>query len=638
MARILRWLHWVVPPDRPLRWAAPLFVLLGLALLQWRVPGWSARAEGWTIDARFALRGPEPPQSPIVIVAIDEASVQMLGDLHGENVRTWPRARWAALVERLSALGPRLIALDVVFDTPGWDAGGDAALAEAMVRAGNVVLPANLEEAPGDAFRMATYSPPVAQLSSAARATGISTFRSDVDGAIRRLTPLFPWSAQPQPAFALVVASLYRGAPIDVPARALGADLTLPLHFRGPEGTFYTVPLHEVWLGEIDAEAFRDAIVLVGFTTQLEQDRHLTPFAARSLMPGVEVHANAIDTLLAGDWLRRSPDWLVPVLLVGLGLASLGAANLGRPALGLLLLVATALVYGAVAVALFAGARCLVPMVAPLVSLVAVGGTAIAERVVFAEREKRVMRQRFAGIVSPERLKAVMQHWDALRSPQRLPREAAVLFADIRGFTAATETLMGQGRLAEMAEFLSSYLDAMSAAVFAEGGVVYRMLGDGLLILFGLPESLDDAPLCAVRAAVRMARAVPPLTKVWPLQATHPLGLGIGLNFGLMLDAVVGRGRQLDYSVIGDVVNTAARIESHCKQVMAVPLPVGEWQVPETTTVLLGADLFEKVRDHVQVDAEIPPFEARGKADPVRVVRLLSVDADVAAVKADKEG
>jgi len=247
------------------------------------------------------------------------------------------------------------------------------------------------------------------------------------------------------------------------------------------------------------------------------------------------------------------------------------------------------------------------------------------------------MRQRFAGIVSPERLKAVMQHWDALRSPQRLPREAAVLFADIRGFTAATETLMGQGRLAEMAEFLSSYLDAMSAAVFAEGGVVYRMLGDGLLILFGLPESLDDAPLRAVRAAVRMARAVPPLTKVWPLQATHPLGLGIGLNFGLMLDAVVGRGRQLDYSVIGDVVNTAARIESHCKQVMAVPLPVGEWQVPETTTVLLGADLFEKVRDHVQVDAEIPPFEARGKADPVRVVRLLSVDADVAAVKADKE-
>jgi len=89
------WYEFIVPAGRPLRWILPVAVLLGLLLLQWLVPGWAGRAEAWMVDARFSLRGKEEPRNPIVIVALDEDSFQMMGDLQGENIRTWPRARWA---------------------------------------------------------------------------------------------------------------------------------------------------------------------------------------------------------------------------------------------------------------------------------------------------------------------------------------------------------------------------------------------------------------------------------------------------------------------------------------------------------------------------------------------------------------
>lgn len=600
-------------------------ILLIFLCLQWQAPTWSDRIEAWSIDRRFALRGPELPHNPIIIIAIDEASIQMLGDLQGENVRTWPRARWAELVRRVAAGEPRLIGLDVIFDTPGWDEGGDSELATALLEANNVVLPANLEWRTDAGSQTATYSPPIALLASAARGVGLGTLTYDVDGAARRLTLLTPWGGKSQPAFALVLATFYAGAPIKITPDELGTDLSLPLRFRGPEGTFHTVPLHELWLGETTADVFHDAIVLIGFTTQLEQDRHLAPFSDEGGMPGVEIQANALDTLLAGDWLRSAPPWAAPVALLALGLWALVSVNLGRPATGIALLLIGIASYIGLGLGLFLGAGTLLPLTAPVVTALLIGTSGIAERVVFAEREKRLMRQRFAGIMSAERVNAVMQNWDELRSPQHPPREAAVLFADIRGFTAATELLMSQGRVSEMAAFLSAYIDAMSEVVFAEGGVIYRMFGDGLLILFGLPEPLEHHALHAACAAVSMARQVEPLSRLWPLQETHPLGMGIGVNVGLMMDAIVGQGRRLDYSVIGDSVNTAARIESHCKAAMEVPRPPGDWDVPETVTILLGAPLFKQVKDAVIGDESVPPFEARGKADPVRVVRLLGI-------------
>jgi adenylate cyclase len=377
-------------------------------------------------------------------------------------------------------------------------------------------------------------------------------------------------------------------------------------------------------LAEEPPDEFRDAIVLVGYTTRLEQDYHLSPFASEDGMPGVEINANAIDTLLAGDWLYHAPAWLTMVLMGGLGLAALVLLNLRRPGLGVLILLGVLTAYLVLGQVLFSGAELILPLIAPVVAAVAVGGAALAERMIFTERDKRRLRQRFAGVMSPERLQAVLGNWEDLVQVERPQKEAAVLFADIRGSTSATETLMRQGRIPEMIGFLSAYLDAMAEAVFAEGGVIYDVVGDGLMILFGVPESLPDYAMQAVRGAVRMALATEELQAMWPLRDQWPLQIGIGVHSGLVVDAMVGRGRRVEYSVIGDPVNTAARVESHCKAAMEIPRPPGG-QVPENVTILLSADLYEQVRERVIVDESIPCFEARGKSEPLRVVRLLGL-------------
>jgi len=584
--------------------------------------------EGWTIDARFLLRGAELPRFSLVIVAIDEASFQMMGDLNGENVRTWPRQRWAGLVEIISSGNPHVIGLDVVFDTPGWDPGGDDALALALSQAGNVVLAGHMQEAGGAGYQQVTYSPPVSILASQAAGVGVVNLPADVDGGIRREKPVWFWGEQALPSFATSLAGIYAGGPINIRRGDLGTDFSLPIHYRGPEATFQTVSMYSVWSGETPVETFRDAIVLVGFTTQIEQDRHPAPFQSELGLPGVEIQANIVDTLLAGDWLHRLQPWMAILVVLASGLLALAAGNLPRAGLGWAVLALMIAAYGVLSAAMFAWGNLLLPLAAPVMAALVTGSVTFLERLVFAERDKRLLRQRFAGVMSPERLQAVLDNWEALLDTERPEKEAAVLFADLRGFTHATEFLMRQGRSPEMVRFLNAYLDAMSMAVFREGGVVYRTFGDGLLVLFGLPEPLPDHPLRAVRAALRMSLETPALQDLWPMQADCPFQMGIGINDGPMVDAIVGRGRRFDYTVLGDAVNTAARIESYCKEVMAIAPPPNA-QVPETVTILLDERLYQKVRNQVIVDDCIPPFGARGKSEPVRVVRLLGLQGEL---------
>ncbi len=621
------------PKNRPLRWVLPAVLLLLAVCLQWQAPGWTDKLEAWTVDARFQLRGAEQPGQPVMIVALDEASFQMLGDLNGENIRTWPRARWADLVNKLAVGRPRLIVLDVVFDTPGWDAGGDQALAEAIqaARANGtvVVLAANMTQAvsggAGVATAGLTYSPPIDILAAAASASGIATLPVDADDAVRRTTLLYPFADATLPSLGLAAATLYRGEAVNVPAADLGNELSLPIHYRGPEATFRTVPLHQVWLDEVTPEIFQDAIVLVGYTTEIEQDRHPAPFGGLRNLPGAEIQANILDTLLSENWLHRPPTWLPVALVAAAGLAGFALASLPSPGLGTLSLGGSLLLYLALGAWLFNRQDYLLPITAPLLAAILLGATVITERAIFAEREKRLLRQRFSGLMSPERLQVLLDNWENLLNTERPEKEAAVLFADIRGFTHTTELLMKKNRSPEMVRFLNAYLDSMAQAVFVEGGVIYRTFGDGLLILFGLPEPLDNHPLKAVRAAMHMAQASQSLQSLWPLSDEGPFQIGIGLNSGPMVDAIVGRGRRYDYTVLGDAVNAAARIESHCKVAMGIPRPEGNWPMPPEVTVLVGSDLYAQVKDEILADETIPPFEARGKAEALQVVRLLGL-------------
>jgi class 3 adenylate cyclase len=165
----------------------------------------------------------------------------------------------------------------------------------------------------------------------------------------------------------------------------------------------------------------------------------------------------------------------------------------------------------------------------------------------------------------------------------------------------------------------------MVEAIFAEQGVLDKMLGDGLLVLFGAPEPSPDHALLAVRAALRMADLLPTLNDTWPLHDQRPLRVGIGIHTGPMVDGIIGRGRRVEYTVIGDAVNTASRVQDYTKEVLARRIEREGDDGQPGATILITQATYEQIKDHVRVNPDIPPYQAKGKEKPICVYRVLGL-------------
>ena len=576
-----------------------------------------------TYDLRFRLRGARPADVPIVVVAINDESFYVLD----QNLRTWPRAEYARLIDAIAAGDPAVIGVDVAWTHTGTDAGGDQALAQSLQRAAPVILTSLMEHQEGAGYAFDRYAAPLGTLAEAAAGVGLANVALDVDGVVRRVALHRFHNDVWRSAFGYAVARAFSEL---APATAPGRSPELLINFRGGPNTFPTVPMYQVLNGEVPPEVFAGRIVLIGFTTFLEQDLHVTPFDRAGLTPGVEVHANVIATLLKDDPIRRMPAWLAAGLsLTAVALVALAFWRL-KPVPAIVAAGGGVLLYLTATVLLFAQVDLLLPVVSPvgLAAMTAAGG--LVERVLVEEREKRRIRDRFQSFMAPERLAVVLDRWEELVAEERPEVTATVLFSDIRGFTSATETLTRQGRGGEMIRFLNRYSDAMVEAIFAEQGVLDKILGDGLLVLFGAPEPSPDHALLAVRAALRMAALLPALNALWPLHDQRPLRVGIGVHSGLLTDGIVGRGRRVEYTVIGDAVNTAARVQDYTKEVLARRIEREGDDGRPSATILITQATYEQVRDHVRVAPDVLPCQAKGKAEPICVYRVLGLaDSEV---------
>lgn len=617
-----------------------LLLMVGVGLLFVYLLSWSGILQALelvTYDFRLWLRGPRPPHPSIAIVAINDESFNVLN----QNVRTWRRSNYARLIEAIAAGHPAVIGVDVAWIHASPDPDEDEELARSLQQAGNVILTSLIEHQAGAGYEYNRYAPPVAPLVEAASGVGLVNLTRDNDGVVRRAALWRFHNDVWYSAFGYEIARTYLHQPVTPfdPATNvvtlgqhhlhLDSGQDLLINFRGGQATFPTFSMYQVLNGEVSVEAFADKIVLIGFTTSLEQDLHATafnpPWGSPELVPGVEIHANVIASLLNGNPIRRAPAWLSAALsLTALVLTALVFWQL-RPAMAMVATGGLALAYLGVAFFLFGRADLWLPVVSPLglVGIAATGG--LVERVLIEEREKRRIRARFQSFMAPERLSAVLSRWEELLAEDRPEIAATVLFSDIRGFTSATEALTRQGRSGEVIRFLNRYTDAMIEAIFAERGVLDKMLGDGLLVLFGAPEPTPEHALLAVRAALRMAALLPELNETWPLRDQRPLRVGIGIHSGPLMDGVIGRGRRVEYTVIGDVVNTASRVEAYTKEVLARLIEGDVDEGRPGATILITEATYVQVKDQVQVDSDIPPCQAKGKAEPVPVHRVLGL-------------
>jgi adenylate cyclase len=329
------------------------------------------------------------------------------------------------------------------------------------------------------------------------------------------------------------------------------------INYRGGPGTFLRVPYHRVVSGQVPAAAFTGKIVLVGATSPVLHDVFRAPFAPAGDMPGVEIHANMLETLLHAGPLRHIPFWIVGLVTVGGGALAVWVGA------SLRLLPGTVLVTGAVAGYLVAvhaaflfGRLWVEALPVPLALALGFVGTEI-RNFIREQRERRRLSRFFSPQVVREIVRA-QEGDEALGSGRRL---LTVLFSDIRGFTALSERMPPE----EVAEFLREYLTEMTDAVFAHGGTVDKYIGDAVMALYNVPFEAPDHAAQAVRTALEFQRRLRPLAERFAARHGGELRCGVGIHTGEAVVGTLGSRQRLEYTAIGDTINLGSRLEGLTK-------------------------------------------------------------------------
>jgi len=612
-------------------------------------------------------------ESEVVLVLFD--SITVMDTVDGWPwISPFPRSHLAAVVDALSRAGAKTIGLDVFLDRlyPNLNAidQGDDLLRSAIERAGNVVLVSPVQqtdEGPVASPPHPFFASVAADVGSAELPSSFETFR-DGTLAVRSGDHL-------EPSFALAlyarshdmdVDSLLRDARQEgrislpglpgnvgrVPAEWLGSDdattsTIIPFRIRfagppssadanGPPGTFQasasgTVPDIALFLPEL----FRGKTVLVG-TGFHNEDRFRTPFFSYThaverepggsepygWMYGVEVHANALQNMVDGSYVKpmRSLPELLLLLLVA---AATGGVvfwkGTGWGGLATVLTLAAAGLYawwawagvvyvpGAELFSLGAPFRW-IPVGAPFLAAIFSYVGSVAYVAIFEEREKRFIKGAFGKYVSPEVVNRISRDPAALKLGGQA-RPLTLLFSDLSGFTTMSERMPPE----ELLTLLNQYLDDMTAIVLAERGTLDKYIGDAIMAFWNAPEDVEDHADCAMRTAIVMQRHMSELNRKWAAANPdhEPLEVRIGVHTGEVVVGNVGGSARFDYSAIGDSVNLAARLEPANKTYDTLNM---------VSQITLEAGDMSRYRVR-----ELDYIAVKGKEEPVKVYELLEL-------------
>lgn len=566
-------------------------------------------------DQLFATR---KVNERIVIVAIDDASISKLGRW------PWDRSVHASLISVLSHAGARVIAYDVNMPE-SQDAKADEDVAAAIAQAGNVVLPIELHvETRQEAY---AFNPdlalrPLSRIASGAAGTGFSNMIPDPDGAVRRV-PLFAVSLTDgtKPLAFAAEAARIADAGIEKLHPPLDTRGQMMISFPGkPFSSFPILSAADVLDGK-GLDQLKNAIVFVGSTAPDLHDEQFVPTSAGVMMPGVEVHASIADTLLERAWLAPASPWFTACLI--LLLATLVGCVVGkwRNRWSVLFSVGiwAALLVSAV-VAFDNGI--VLDVLWPSISIFLAYAGVTAERRIAAEVERRGVQRLFSRYLSPSVVDVIIKHPSTVGTVGER-RVMSVLFSDIRNFTTLTEGMSPETLL----PMLNVYFSRMTDIVFEYEGVLDKFIGDAVMAFWNAPFDQVDHAQRAVSAALHMRDALKEMNEAGtfnPGVGRRPLGAGsnksprptpnaqrpdawragIGINTGEMIVGNIGGGAHTDYTVIGDAVNIASRIEELTK----------EYRVD----ILLTEDTAQSVKTDVLV-RRLSRVRVVGKSIPVNL-------------------
>ncbi|KRB33472.1 adenylate cyclase [Mesorhizobium sp. Root695] len=542
----------------------------GLGFAHWRGHLWFLdRVEATMTDLRTLVRGPAKPPELITIVAIDDEAVRHEG--------TYPlsRATLARLVDTIAGLGPKAIALDLLLVDPGAK-DNDEALARSLGRGASVIAAAAVYPG-GEQWTVAEGEGPLARVPNAERflwplkafsdaaAVGVVNVVTDKTGTPRFVPLLFRAGDRLEASFSLRVATMAAGgdpeiAPdhLSLGGRPIRTDIghILPLTFYGPRGTIRTISAATVLEGQLDPGTIRDRVVVIGATATGTGDVFPTPFDP--ILPGVEVMSTAIAHLMTGDGTVRDQyvrladagfAAVLPMILVGL-------LAWRRNASGLAAIAGVVLIWFVVNMTAFSHHIWLsaaLPMAAAIPPAILFGAAQLwlgRSRAQFFATQSQLLQR----VEAPGMGEWLARHGDFLSDPVR--GDAAILFIDLSGFTGLSESL---GPIATR-ELLNSFHALVDEEVTRCGGVVTSFMGDGAMILFGLPEPAANDAFNAARCCVGLSSRTNDWLASLPASTASRLGFKIGAHHGTIVASRLGSEGRQHIAAIGDTVNVASRL------------------------------------------------------------------------------
>jgi adenylate cyclase len=360
-------------------------------------------------------------------------------------------------------------------------------------------------------------------------------------------------------------------------------------------------------------EFFHDKIVLLGASASGGSDSHTTPFAEAA--PGIVVHAAAIDNLLHGEAMRPTPKWLLVLAIVVLVAAGAALAyRIASVVTGSAVVLALLVLYGLAATLVVGHWHLWMPAVAPSVGLILCYFSSAGIRYATTGRELRRTRGVLDRYVAPQLVHYVLENLETIHLGGD-KRELTILVSDVRNFTTMTE----KSEPMALISLLDDYLTAMTEIIFKYNGIVDKFIGDGILAYWGAFTPDSNHALDAAKAALEMIERVRELNVQFEAQGKDPIAIGIGVNTGTVIFGNVGKGKKIEFTVIGDAVNLTARLESLNKE--------------HGTSIIISEATRQRLGDVAQTKP-LGGVKVKGKTVETTVYQLLGVAGGAAPEEA----
>ena len=484
-----------------------------------------------------------------------------------------------------------------------------------------------------EGIKFSGLSPNLPVFSNYAKNFGYFNVLPDSDGVVRRIPATVQFNDNFYPSLDMAAYLAYTDQPlekvsvffnpnglerIDIGPLSIPTDPRgfVQIDYHGEAATFPTVSMADVVQRKLSPERFRDCLVLVGPTATGIGDMAITPFQTEEAnpFPGVEVHANFISNLLEGRFIRRGPrENLVDLgFLLLFSLAAGVLLSVVPPARATAVLVISVGAFWGLAYYLFAAHHIWIAAFLPTATLAVNYAGIVSYRFFFEERERKRVRVTFGQYVAPGIVNQLLERPELLRLGGD-EKELTAMFSDIRNFTGIAEKLSPHA----LVELLNEHLSEMTEIIFHHRGTLDKYIGDSIMAFWGAPYPQSDHPENACKAALAMLKALEVLQERWKAAGKPLINIGIGISTGPMLVGNMGSKRRFNFTIMGDNVNLASRLEGLNKEF--------------GTRLIISETTFEAVKD-TMLARELDSIRVKGKMRPVNIYELVGFRSESEAL------